>query len=86
MNLPKMNQRGDILQAFIVTIVGAVLAIPLVFVLPVLIDNVITPQIANREFGSVSILLYELIILLYTVVYIVMIFLTLRAPGPGQQF
>ncbi len=86
MDLPKLNQRGDIIDSFIVTIVGALMAIPLVFIMPVLIDNLITPQIVNREFGSVSIQLYELVILIYTMVYIVMIFITLRAPSQQRQF
>ncbi len=86
MDLPKLNQRGDIIDAFIVTVVGALMAIPLVFIMPVLIDNLITPQIVNRQFGSVSIQLYELVILIYTMVFIIMIFLTLRAPGQQRQF
>lgn len=86
MDLPKFNQRGDIIDAFIVTIVGSLMAIPLVFIMPVLIDNLITPQIVNRQFGSVSITLYELIILIYTIVLIIMIFQTLRAPSSQRQF
>ncbi len=86
MDLPKLNQRGDIIDAFIVTIVGALMAIPLVFIMPVLIDNLITPQIGNRQFGSVSIQMYELVILIYTMVYIIMIFITLRVPSRQGQF
>ncbi len=86
MNLPKLNQRGDIIEAFIVTIVGALMAIPLVFIMPILIDNIITPQIVNRQFGSVSITLYELVILIYTMVYIILIFITLRTPSQQRQF
>ena len=86
MNLPKMNQRGDIIDAFTVAIVGAIMAIPLVFIMPVLIDNLITPQIVNRQFGSVSIQLYELIILIYTIVFIIMIFQTLRTPSRQGTF
>ncbi len=86
MNLPKLNQRGDIIDAFIVTIVGAIMAVPLVFIMPVLIDNIITPQIVNRQFGSISITLYELVILIYTIVLIIMIFTTLRTPSQQRQF
>ena len=86
MDLPKLNQRGDIIDAFIVSIVGAIMAIPLVFIMPVLIDNLITPQIVNRQFGSVSIQLYELIILIYTIVFIIMIFQTLRTPSRQGTF
>ncbi len=81
-----MNQRGDVIGAFMIIFVGAILGIVIVNVMPVLIDNFITPQIENRDFGSVSILMWNLMLLVYVAIVLISAFQALRTPPQQQGF
>ena len=81
-----MNQKGGVIDAFMIVFVGAILGIVIVNVMPVLIDNFITPQIENRDFGSVSILMWNLMLLVYVAIVLISAFQSLRTPGQQQGF
>lgn len=81
-----MNSRGDVIQAFGIIFVGAIMGVLMANVLPVLIDNFIAPQIENRDFGSVSILFWNLTLLVYVAVVVMAAIRSLTSGPPRQGF
>ncbi len=75
-----LGQRGTILDAIVVIFIGVIFGVIFSNILPVLIDNFITPQIENRDFGSVSILMYNLILLVYVAMVIISAFIVMQQP------
>lgn len=78
------DNRGQIAEIFGIIFMGAILGVVLVNVIPVLIDNNITPQIENRDFGPTSILLWELTPLAFVAAVILLSFKVIERPRyPG---
>lgn len=75
-----LGQRGTILDAIIVIFIGVIFGVVFANILPILIDNTIVPQIENRDFGTVSILMWNLILLIYVAMVIIAAFLAMQQP------
>lgn len=80
-----MNKRGQITDLFVFLIVFGILAVVFVNIMPVLIDNFISPQVVNRQFGSLTVLLNNLVILLFVgLVPIVILLKSLQGQAPRE--
>lgn len=66
-----VGRKGQISDIFIIFFMAGILGVVLVQVLPVFIDNFISPQLINRDFGTVSLLLWELIFLVFIAIAII---------------